>query len=100
MKVVAYTEFVILIRVILGSLTFQNAFFAPFIYAYFLRQRYYQSGFTRNVFIQATRYLDFFAAKANNPYVSLVYGKIKQLIAQWASSDVIEPNSPQGARRQ
>jgi len=98
MKVVAYTEFAILIRIILGSITFRNLV-APVFYAYFLRQRYYQSVFTRNVFAQATTYLDFFVAKANNAYVSLIYGKVKALITQWVNSDVIEPNSPQGARR-
>lgn len=98
MKVVAYTELIILARVVLGAITFQNAILAPIIFAHFLRQRYYQSVFTRDAITKATRFIDGYVIKANNPIVSQIYAKLKALIEQWVGS-VIEPNSPQGARR-
>jgi hypothetical protein len=100
MKVVAYTELVILVRVVLGAITFQNALLSPIIYAHFLRQRYYQSVFTRDAVTKTIATLDKYVAKANNPSVNQIYDKTKMLIGRWVGN-VIEqnPNAPQGARR-
>jgi len=100
MKVVAYTELFIFARVLLGAITFQNALLSPIIYAHFLRQRYYQSVFTKDAVGGATKKLDEYVAKANNPSVSQIYGKFKMLVERWVGN-VIEPNpNAQGARRQ
>lgn len=100
MKVVAYTELVIFVRVFLGAITFQNALIAPLIYAHFLRQRYYQSAFTRDAVAKTTGRLDQYVAKANNPSVNQIYDKIKMLVQRWVGSSIIEPQpNPQAARR-
>jgi hypothetical protein len=98
MKVVAYTELVILVRVVLGAITFQNALLAPIIFAHFLRQRYYQSAFTREAFTKTTAMLDGYVTKVNNPSVSQVYDKAKMFVGRWVGSAIIEPNPnvPQG----
>ncbi|KAF5355970.1 hypothetical protein D9756_004240 [Leucocoprinus leucothites] len=101
MKVVAYTELIIFVRVILGAITLQNALLAPLIYAHFLRQRYYQSAFTRDAMTKTTGMVDGYVAKAGNPSVSQIYDKAKALVGRWVGSAIIEPNPnpPQGARR-
>jgi len=48
MRVVAFTEIIILVRVILGALVFQNSFLTPLIFAHFMRMRYFQSQFTKD----------------------------------------------------
>jgi len=101
MKIVAYTELVIFVRVLLGAITFQNALLSPLIYAHFLRQRYYQSVFTRDAIAKTTKTVDQYVAKANNPTVSQVYDKAKMFIERW-TGNVVEPNpnaQAQGARR-
>ena len=47
MRAVAYVEIAILVRVVLGALALQNSLLSPVIYVHFMRQRYYQSAFTR-----------------------------------------------------
>ncbi|KAJ3561025.1 hypothetical protein NP233_g10452 [Leucocoprinus birnbaumii] len=98
MKVVAYTELVIFVRV--GAITFQNALLAPLIFAHFLRQPYYQSVFTRDAITKTTAMLGGYVRKANNPSVSQIYDKTKMFIGRWVGSAIIEQNpNPQPARR-
>ncbi|KAH8992025.1 hypothetical protein EDB92DRAFT_1934937 [Lactarius akahatsu] len=47
MRIVAYTEIFILVRVIVGAIMFRNSFLTPIIYAHFVRMRFFQSAFTR-----------------------------------------------------
>jgi hypothetical protein len=100
MKLVAYTELIVFVRVLLGAITFQNALIAPLIYAHFLRQRYYQSAFTRSALGTTTGRIDQYIAKANNPSVSQVYNKVKMLVQRWGGSGIIEPQpTPANVRR-
>ena len=41
MKVVAYAELVIFLRVLLGAITFRNSLLSPILFAHFLKQWYY-----------------------------------------------------------
>jgi hypothetical protein len=85
MRVVAFTELVIFIRIILGAITFQNSLLSPIIYAHFLRQRYYQSIFTRDAVAVSTGYLDGWVKKPGNPpTVVMVWEKGKEAVRRWA----------------
>jgi len=101
MKVVAYTELVILFRVVLGAVTFQNSLLAPLIFAHFLRQRYFQSAFTREAIGDVNVRIDGFVRKPGNPPVLLqVWDKTQMLVQRWAGV-VLTPNAgvpPQAGR--
>ncbi|PPQ90466.1 hypothetical protein CVT25_014984 [Psilocybe cyanescens] len=101
MRVVAYTELVILVRVILGFFTFRNSLLAPIIFAHFLRQRYFQSGFTREAVGNVNNRADSFIRKPTNPPVlAQVWDKVQYLIQTWAGV-TLTPNAgvpPQAAR--
>ncbi|KAK7694375.1 hypothetical protein QCA50_001561 [Cerrena zonata] len=47
MKAVSFIELAIMARVTLGVFVLSNSLITPILYAHFLRQRYYQSAFTR-----------------------------------------------------
>ncbi|KAF8226079.1 hypothetical protein L208DRAFT_1502863 [Tricholoma matsutake] len=97
MKVVAYTELVIFVRVALGAITFQNALLSPLIYAHFLRQRYYQSAFTREAIATAAKKIDGYVRKPGNPpMVVQVWEKAQMLAARWAGSN-LTPNDADAA---
>jgi transmembrane protein 33 len=104
MRVVAYAELVIFVRVVLGAITFQNALLSPLIYAHFLRQRYYQSAFTREALAATTKKIDDFVRKPGNPpMVVQVWEKVQMLAGRWAGSN-LAPNAGNadatgGARR-
>lgn len=92
MRVVAFAELLIFFRVAFGAILFRNSLIAPLFYAHFLRQRYYQSVFTR----QAVSYADgrLSATLANPvvpPVVGTVWGKVREFTTKWAGSGVIEP---------
>ncbi len=55
MRVVAYMELLIFVRVLLGAIALQNSLLAPIVFAHFLRQRYFQSAFTREAVGNTTR---------------------------------------------
>lgn len=100
MKAVAFTELFIFVRVLLGAITFQNSLLAPIIFAHFLRQRYYQSAFTREAVGTTTARLDGYIRKPGNPPVVVqVWDKIQMLVGRWAGS-TLTPNAgaaPAGA---
>ena len=99
MRVVAYTELLIFVRVLLGAITFRNSLLSPLIYAHFLRQRYYQSAFTREAFAFTNGRIDGFVRKPGNPPVLVsVWTQVQGLAARWAGS-VIEPAPAAGAPR-
>jgi len=52
MKLVAYVELAIFARVFFGVFLFLNPILTPLFYGFFLRQRYFQSPFTRQAFAQ------------------------------------------------
>lgn len=93
MKIVAYTELVIFARVILGAITFRNSLLSPIIYAHFLRQRYYQSAFTREALALATKKIDAIVRKPGNPPILLnVWDKGQMVIQRWAGV-TLAPNA-------
>jgi len=94
MRVVAYTELVIFVRILLGAITFQNSLISPLIYGHFLRQRYYQSAFTREAFANTTRRVDQFVRKPGNPPVIVqVWDKVQGLTERWVGSNLAPANA-------
>jgi len=102
MKVVAYTELVIFVRVVLGAVTFQNSLLAPLLFAHFLRQRYFQSAFTREAIATSNAYVDGYVRKPGNPPVLLnMWDKAQMLVQRWGGV-VLAPNAgvpPQAGRQ-
>lgn len=92
MSVVAYTEIFILVRVILGAVTFQNSLLSPIIFAHFLRQRYYQSAFTRHAIVNVDGQITALARRPGvPPVVDQVWQKFRTLVAGWAGSVLQAP---------
>ena len=93
MRVVAFTELLIFLRVAFGAILLRNSLVAPLIYAHFLRQRYYQSAFTREAVSYADeRVLATLGNPAAPPVVGTVWGKVREFAIKWAGSGVIEQN--------
>lgn len=91
MRVVAFAELFIFLRVAFGALLFRNSLMAPLIYAHFLRQRYYQSAFTREAVSYADgRISGALGNPAVPPAVGTVWGKAREFAIKWGGS-VIEP---------
>ncbi|KIJ07928.1 hypothetical protein PAXINDRAFT_173193 [Paxillus involutus ATCC 200175] len=99
MRVVAFAELLIFVRVAFGAILFRNSLLTPLIYAHFLRQRYYHSGFTRDAIAVADARV---SAVINRPglppAVPMVWGRIREMVGRWAGS-VLEQQAGQGARR-
>jgi len=98
MKVVAYTELVILVRVVIGALLLQNSLLSPIVYANFMRQRWYQSSFTREAVAVSTARIENTINQQGNPTLSGIWGQAKGLIARWGGSS-IAPAPPAGPAR-
>jgi len=102
MRVVAYTEIVIFIRVFLGAITFQNSLIAPIIYLHFLRMRYFQSAFTREAIANWGGKVDAYVRRPGNPPALVgAWDQAQGLMKRWAGT-VLTPNEPgaaPGARR-
>lgn len=103
MKVVAYAELVIFVRVALGAITFQNALVSPLIYGHFLRQRYYQSAFTREALATTAKRVDALVRRPGiPPMVAQVWEQAKMLAVRWAGSNLAphtgEADAPGGGR--
>lgn len=95
MKVVAYTELVIFARVFLGAITFQTSILAPLVFAHFLRQRYYQSSFTRDAIATSDREINKFVHKEGiPPAVAQVWEKVRILVGRWAGSTLAPQQQP------
>jgi len=101
MRLVAYVELVIFLRVFLGAITFQTSIIAPIVIAHFLRQRHYQSSFTRDAITSTDKKIDDFVHKEGiHPVASQVWEKIRALIGRWAGSTLgPQPQPAGGARR-
>ncbi|KAF8971549.1 hypothetical protein BDZ97DRAFT_1787061 [Flammula alnicola] len=100
MKVVAYTELLILGRVLIGAITLQNSLLAPLIFVHFLRQRYFQSAFTREAIAATTAYMEKLVRKPGNPPALVqVWDKGQMLVQRWAGVVLAAPNAPAAGAR-
>lgn len=102
MKVVAFTELAIFVRIVLGALTFRNSLLSPVIFAHFLRQRYYHSAFTRDAFGMAAKKIDALVKKPGNPPILVtVWEQGQAVIQRWAGVTLTPnggvPEQPQAA---
>lgn len=96
MRIVAYAELLILVRVALGALTFQNSLLAPVIFAHFLRLRFYQSQFTQRAVSHVQSLIDGFVRRPGNPPVlASVWEKAKVLITRWSGTVLTQAPQPQ-----
>jgi len=95
MSVVAYTEILIFVRVFLGAITFQNSLLSPLIYAHFIRQRYYQSAFTRHAIAHVDAQVTGLTGRPGiPPVVGQVWQKARGLVGGWAGSMLQTPATP------
>ncbi|KZT74842.1 hypothetical protein DAEQUDRAFT_720020 [Daedalea quercina L-15889] len=101
MKAVAYTELLIMLRVLLGAVTFQNSLLSPVFYAHFLRARWYQSKFTQAAIVQVNLRIEgYVRAPGASPVAAQVYDRFKAVISRWAGSIIAPQGAAAGARRQ
>ncbi|EAU93190.2 hypothetical protein CC1G_10258 [Coprinopsis cinerea okayama7 len=98
MSLVAYAEILILVRVLLGAITFQNSLLTPLIYAHFLKQRYYQSAFTRHALATVDKKFEELVIKRPGvpPVVGTVYERVKGVVKSWAGG-VLQGGAPAAA---
>jgi len=103
MKAVAYTELLIMARIFFGAITFQNSLLSPIFYAHFLRQRYYQSAFTRDAIAVVDKRIDGYVRREGVPPIAVqVWDKVKLVLGRWAGSTLTAQQPPAaagGARR-
>jgi hypothetical protein len=98
MKAVAFTELLIMLRILLGAITFQNSLLSPIFYAHFLRQRYYQSAFTRDSVVFVDKRIEAYIRKpGTHPMAVRVWDKLKMVLSRWVGSVLVQ--QPAGARR-
>ncbi|KAH9921968.1 uncharacterized protein BXZ73DRAFT_91669 [Epithele typhae] len=102
MKAVAYTELLTMARLTIGVVTFNVSFLLPILYAHFLRQRWYQSKFTREAVDIVHNYIrGFITSPGRPPVLAQVYGQATGLLGRWVGSTVApNPAAAGGARRQ
>jgi hypothetical protein len=87
MKVVAYTEILILVRVVIGAVMLRNSFLTPIIYAHFVRMRFFQSAFTREAIVAATAKIDGYANRPDMPpVVKHGWMTFQGLIGRWTGT--------------
>jgi len=92
MKVVAYTEILILVRVIFGALLFRNSFLTPIFYAHFIRMRFFQSAFTRDAIVIVTTKIDGYVNGPDvPPVVKQGWGTVQSLIGRWTGTTLNAP---------
>ena len=102
MKAVAYTELLIMARIFLGAITFQNSLLSPIFYAHFLRQRYYQSAFTREAIAVVDKRIEGYVRKEGAPPVAVqIWDKAKAVLGRWAGSTLVaqQPTPAAGGAR-
>ncbi|KAH7911235.1 hypothetical protein BJ138DRAFT_1007018, partial [Hygrophoropsis aurantiaca] len=99
MRLVAFTELLILVRVLLGAVTFRNSLLAPLVFIHFLRQRYFQSAFTREAIAQADVRLTGLVQKSGNPTVINVWSKARDLSGKFVGNTIVPQQPAAGARR-
>ena len=100
MKLVAFIEMAIMARVFFGALLFRNSLLMPLFYAHFLRQRYYQSHFTRQACgLVRMRVDDFVCRPGQHPMLAQVWDKFSMVVERWVGSTLVQ-QPPAGARAQ
>ncbi|KAI0343920.1 hypothetical protein BDW22DRAFT_1427588 [Trametopsis cervina] len=99
MKAVAFIELLIMARVLFGAILFRNSILSPIFYAHFLRQRYYQSVFTRNAvqYVNA-RVEGYVRSPSAHPVAVQVWDKVKFGLDKWAGGTLAP--QPAAARAQ
>ncbi|OBZ79662.1 Tetra-spanning protein 1 [Grifola frondosa] len=101
MKAVAFTELLIMARVLVGALTWQVSLISPFVYAQFLRQRYYQSNFTRSAVANVNeRVLAYVNREGVPPAFGQVWAGFSQVLSRWVGNVLVPQGAGAGARRQ
>jgi len=99
MRCVAWTELLILARVVVGSvigllpyigrLPLRNSLLTPLIFAHFLRLRYFHSSFTRQVIhasdVSISKYIN---APDTNPAVKKAVETGKAFLVKWAGNSI------------
>ncbi|KAH9947658.1 hypothetical protein B0H21DRAFT_315140 [Amylocystis lapponica] len=99
MRAVAFTELLIMLRVTVGALTWQNSLLSPIIYGHFLRQRYYQSKFTQNAIVVVNNHVEGYVRRPGvPPMVAVVWDKAKMVLSRWVGT-VLVPQGGAGAGR-
>jgi len=92
MKLVSYIELLILARIVIGVLTLQNSILSLIVFAHFIRQRYYQSAYTRDAIGWLNGKINGFATRPGMPpVVHQGWEFVRRALTAWAGSGVIEP---------
>jgi hypothetical protein len=92
MRVVAYTEILILARVIVGAILWRNSFLTPLFYAHFVRMRFFQSAFTREAIVRVTLKIDVYAnGRDVPPVVKQGWGTLQSLVGRWTGTTLTAP---------
>lgn len=100
MRLVAYAELLILLRVVAGAVTLQNSLLTPILYAHFLRMRYQQSPFTQRAVGHVNRFIDGFVRSPGKPPVLVaVWTKAQTLVTSWAGVSVQAAPAAAAGRR-
>ena len=95
MRIVAYTELIIMFRVSVGAFLLQNSLLSPIFYAHFLRFRYYQSQFTQRAVSHVNALIDGYVRKEGNPPVLVnIWSKVQLLVTRWAGSTLTQHADP------
>jgi hypothetical protein len=95
MRAVAYIELIVLARVVLGAFLLQNSLLSPIIFAHFLRQRYYQSIFTRDAVLDTSRRIDGITQKPGVPPVAgHVWARVKDMVGRWGGTTLQSTDAP------
>jgi hypothetical protein len=97
MRVVAYAELVILVRVLFGAIFRRNSLLAPLIFVHFLRARYYQSTFTQKAVGEIRGQIDGRVRQAGTPPAAVqAWDTFLMLVNRWAGA-ILTPAQPAGA---
>lgn len=87
MRIVAYAELAIFVRLLLGALLLRNSLLAPLLFAHFLRFRFVMSSFTRQAFTNVQTHLDTYSRDPRCPDpVRKAYLTTRDLLARYANS--------------
>lgn len=98
MKLVAWSETLIFLRLLLGAILLRNSLLAPLIFAHFLRLRFYMSSFTRTSWQHVGGVLDSWTSKPEcPPIVRRGYLTLMDLVGRYASTVMSVPHGAQGA---
>ncbi|TRM61407.1 hypothetical protein BD626DRAFT_459594 [Schizophyllum amplum] len=95
MRVVAFTEILIMARLVVGAIVRSNSLMSIILYAMFLRSRYYQSAFTREAFALANSKLDQLVTRDGVPPVAKnVLDQARFYIAKYAGGPYAAAAAP------